>query len=45
VFAIVDDGAPGVWSLSPEGCDAISAALARGDTATVLEDARRSLQS
>jgi hypothetical protein len=45
VFAIVDDGAPGVWGLSVEGCDAIGSALARGDTASVLEDARRSLQS
>lgn len=41
VFAAVDEGEPGVWGLSVEGCDAIGTALGRGDVAAVLADARR----
>lgn len=41
VFAAVDQGEPGVWGLAVEGCDAVGAALGRGDVATVLDDARR----
>jgi hypothetical protein len=40
VFAAVDDGDPGVWGLSPEGCDAVGTALARGQVGAVLADAR-----
>ena len=40
VFAAVDDGDPGVWGLSAEGCDAVGAALGRGEVATVLAQAR-----
>lgn len=42
VFAVVDPGAPGVWGLSPAGCDAIGAALGRGDVTAVLAEARAS---
>ncbi|HVF32874.1 MAG TPA: class I SAM-dependent methyltransferase [Acidimicrobiales bacterium] len=42
VLAVVDDGEPGVWGLSVTGCDAVADAIARGDGATVLADARRS---
>lgn len=42
VLAVVDEGDPGVWGLSVEGCDAVGTAIARGDVASVLEDARRS---
>ena len=41
VFATVDDGEPGVWGLSAPGCGVIRRALAGGDTAAVLADARR----
>ena len=41
VFAVVDEGEAGVWGLSAEGCDAIGAALGRGDHASVLAQARR----
>jgi len=40
VFAAVDEGDPGVWGLSAEGCDAVGTALARGQVASVLADAR-----
>jgi SAM-dependent methyltransferase len=40
VFAAVDHGEPGVWGLSAEGCDAIGAALGRGELASVLAQAR-----
>lgn len=40
VFAVVDEGEPGVWGLSVEGCDAVGAALGRGDVAAMLDDAR-----
>lgn len=40
VFAAVHDGDPGVWGLSPEGCDAVGNALARGEVGAVLADAR-----
>jgi SAM-dependent methyltransferase len=42
VLAVVDEGDPGVWGLSVEGCDAVGAAIGRGDGASVLADARRS---
>lgn len=41
VFAAVDEGEPGVWGLSVEGCDAVGAAVGRGDVAAVVADARR----
>ena len=41
VFAVIDEGDPGVWGLSAEGCDAVGSALARGQLASVLADARR----
>lgn len=41
VFAVVDDGDPGVWGLSVEGCEAVGAALGRGAIDAVLADARR----
>lgn len=41
VFAVVDEGEPGVWGLSRAGCDAVGTALGRGDVAAVLADARR----
>jgi len=41
VFAAVDDGEPGVWGLSAPGCGVIGRALAGGDAASVLADARR----
>jgi SAM-dependent methyltransferase len=41
VFAAVDEGEPGVWGLSVEGCDAVGAAVGRGDVASVVADARR----
>ena len=41
VFAVVDEGEPGVWGLSQAGCDAVGDALGRGDVAAVLADARR----
>ena len=41
VFAAVDEGEPGVWGLSVEGCDAVGHALGRGEVAGVLADARR----
>ena len=40
VFAAVDEGEPGVWGLSPEGCDAVGTALVRGGLRSVLADAR-----
>lgn len=40
VFAAVDEGDPGVWGLSTEGCDAVASALARGAVASLLADAR-----
>jgi SAM-dependent methyltransferase len=42
VFAVVDHGEPGVWGLSAAGCDSVGTALANGDVASVLEDARGS---
>ena len=42
VLAVVDEGEPGVWGLSVDGCDAVGTALARGDVTAVLDDARRS---
>jgi hypothetical protein len=41
VFAVADDGDPGVWGLSPSGCGAVGDALGRGEVASVLADARR----
>lgn len=40
VFAAVDEGEPGVWGLSTEGCDAVGRALGQGKVASVLADAR-----
>jgi SAM-dependent methyltransferase len=42
LFAAVDDGEPGVWGLTDPGCSAIGRALAGGDAAAALTDARRS---
>jgi SAM-dependent methyltransferase len=36
VFAVVDDGEPGVWGLSASGCGVIGRALAGGNAASVL---------
>jgi hypothetical protein len=41
VFAVVDDGQPGVWGLSPAGCGVVGRALVAGDTAPVLAAARQ----
>jgi hypothetical protein len=40
ILAVVDDGDPGIWGLSAEGCEAVAAALARGEVASVLAQAR-----
>ena len=40
VFAAVDEGEPGVWGLPPAGCEAVGAALGRGEVASVLAEAR-----
>jgi hypothetical protein len=40
VFAAVDEGEPGVWGLSAEGCEAVGAALGAGEVASVLAQAR-----
>jgi SAM-dependent methyltransferase len=45
VFAVTDAGESGMWGLSVSGCDAVGAALARGEVAAVLADARRSTGS
>jgi SAM-dependent methyltransferase len=42
VFAVADPGEPGVWGLSVTGCASVGDALARGEVASVLADARRS---
>jgi SAM-dependent methyltransferase len=42
VFAVADAGDPGVWGLSVSGCGSVGDALARGEVAAVLADARRS---
>ncbi len=41
VFAVVDDGDPGVWGLSAPGCEVVGKALASGDMASVLAKARQ----
>lgn len=43
VFAVADEGEPGVWGLSVAGCDSVGAALAGGGAgaAGVLAEARR----
>lgn len=41
VFAVIDDGEPGVWGLSSAGCDAVGRALGRQQIDAVLADARR----
>ncbi len=43
VFVAVDAGAPGVWGLPVAGVDAVRHALAAGDVAGILADARRAL--
>ncbi len=42
VFAVVDEGEPGVWMLSTEGCEVVGRSLASGGARSVLDDARRS---
>jgi hypothetical protein len=42
VFAVVDDGDPGIWGLSTGGCDVVGRALAGGDMSSVVAAARRS---
>ena len=42
IFAVVDGGPPGVWGLSPTGCDGVGAAFAAGDLAGTLAEARAS---
>jgi SAM-dependent methyltransferase len=42
VFVVVDEGAPGMWGLSPTLCDRVAAAVAGGHSqlAVVLDEAR-----
>lgn len=40
VFAIVDDGEPGLWRLSVGGCDAVADAVVSGDVTALLDEAR-----
>jgi len=40
LFAVADDGEPGIWGLSESGCDLVADRLARGDLTSVLSEAR-----
>jgi SAM-dependent methyltransferase len=41
LFAVADAGEPGIWGLSEPGCDLVANAMASGDLASVLDEARR----
>lgn len=41
LFAVADDGEPGIFGLSEPGCDLVADAMARGRLASVLDEARR----
>jgi SAM-dependent methyltransferase len=41
LFAVADAGEPGIWGLSDSGCDLVATSMARGDLASVLDEARR----
>lgn len=41
LFAVADAGEPGIWGLSESGCDLVADAMARGELASVLDEARR----
>ena len=41
LFAVADAGEPGIFGLSESGCDLVADRMARGDVASVLDDARR----
>ncbi|HUP87158.1 MAG TPA: class I SAM-dependent methyltransferase [Acidimicrobiales bacterium] len=42
IFAVFDDGEPGVWGLSQSGCDSIAAAFTTAPLDTILAEARAS---
>jgi SAM-dependent methyltransferase len=42
IFAVFDDGDPGVWGLSRTGCDSVAGAFAGGPLDDVLAEARAS---
>jgi SAM-dependent methyltransferase len=41
LFAVADDGDPGIFGLSESGCDLVADAMAQGRLASVLDEARR----
>lgn len=41
LFAVADAGEPGIWGLSGPGCDLVANAMASGELASVLGEARR----
>ena len=41
LFAVADEGEPGMFGLSEPGCDLVADAMARGRLASVLDEARR----
>ncbi len=45
LFAVADDGEPGIFGLSEAGCDLVADAMARGRLASVLDEARRRTSS
>lgn len=45
VFAVFDDGEPGIWGLSAPGCDDVGAAFASGDLTATLAEARSTTPS
>jgi SAM-dependent methyltransferase len=41
LFAVADRGEPGIFGLSEAGCDLVADRMARGEVASVLDEARR----
>jgi SAM-dependent methyltransferase len=41
LFAVADRGEPGIFGLSESGCDLVADRMARGEVASVLDEARR----
>ena len=41
LFAVSNSGEPGIWGLSESGCDLVADRMAKGQVASVLDEARR----
>jgi hypothetical protein len=41
LFAVADNGEPGIWGLSESGCDLAADRMSRGQLVSILEEARR----